>query len=325
METRELFEPIASDLEAVEQTLLQAGTRSRVRLLADVGSHILSGGGKRLRPALTLFCGALCETPVERRIAMAASVELIHNATLLHDDIVDEASIRRGKPPAHLLWGDTAGVLTANFHFSRALSLVLDAGGLPCLELLNRTIHIIVEGELLQFLRVGFAELDETRYREIIGRKTAQLIATSCSLGALPGPGRRFADPLSRYGHDLGMAFQMMDDLLDYTAEETALGKRIGTDFREAKMTLPLITALSRCRGLERDELLGLLRGGALERDRAFPWARALIEKHGGFRVTYDSAAAHTERAVEAIRQLPAARERDALAHMARFVVERTF
>lgn len=325
METTDLFEPIASDLEAVEQTLVQAGTDSRVRLLADVGNHILSGGGKRVRPALTLFSGVLCETPAERRIAMAASVELIHNATLLHDDIVDEACIRRGKPPAHLLWGRTAGVLTADYHFSRAFSLVLDAGGMPCLDLLNRTILTIVEGELQQFLRVGFTELDEDDYREIIQRKTAELIATSCRLGSLPGPGRHLADSLSGYGLDLGMAFQMMDDLLDYTAEESALGKKVGTDFREAKMTLPLITALARCGGAEREELLGLLHGDPAERDSAFPWAKALIEKHGGFRFTYRSAAAHAEQAVEAIRDLPAVRTRHALEHLARFVVERTF
>jgi len=290
-----------------------------------VGGHILSGGGKRFRPALTLLCGNLCGTPEDRRIPMAASVELIHNATLLHDDIVDEASIRRGKTPAHLLWGDTAGVLTANFHFSKALSLVLDAGGIPCLDLLNQTIHTIVEGELLQFLRVGHTELNEANYREIIHRKTANLISTSCRLGALPGPGKQFADPLSRFGNDLGMAFQMMDDLLDYTAEQKVLGKKIGTDFREAKMTLPLITALSRCSRPERKELLELLHGDPTGRDRAFPWAKDVIEKNGGFQITYRSAVTHTERAMEAIRELPAVRERDSLAHLAHFVVERNY
>jgi octaprenyl-diphosphate synthase len=203
--------------------------------------------------------------------------------------------------------------------------MVLDAGGMACLELLNRTIHTIVEGELLQFLRVGFTELDEGHYREIIRRKTAQLISTSCRLGALPGPGKRFASPLARFGNDLGMAFQMMDDLLDYTAEQKTLGKKVGTDFREAKMTLPLITALSRCSRPEQSELLELLHGDPVERDHAFPWAKDLIQKHGGFQFTHRSAVAHAERAVEAIRDLPAVRERYALAHLARFVVERTY
>jgi len=325
MDTQDIFAPIASDLEAVEAMLVREGTDSRVRLLADVGGHILSGGGKRLRPALTLLCGHLCNTPADRRIPTAAAVEMIHNATLLHDDIVDEASMRRGKPPAHLLWGEPAGVLTANLHFSRAFSLVLDAGGLSCLHLVNRTIHSIVEGELLQFLRVGFTDMDEAHYREIIHRKTAQLISTACRLGALAGPEKRFADPLAHFGNHLGMAFQMMDDLLDYTADQAALGKRIGTDFREAKLTLPLITTLARCTPPQREELLGLLHGDAAQRDRAFPRAKAVIGEHGGFQVTHRCAVAHTEQAVDAIRELPDVRERDALVHLARFVVERTY
>jgi len=325
MDIRDLFDAIGPDLQAVERLLVQKGTESRVPLLSDVGGHILSGGGKRFRPALTLLCGRLCETPADRRIPMAASVELIHNATLLHDDIVDEACMRRGKPPAHLLWGDTAGVLTADLHFSRAFSLVLRAGGMHCLELINRTIHIIVEGELLQFLRVGFTDMDEAHYREIIRRKTATLISSACRLGALPGPGERFAEPLARYGDDLGMAFQMMDDLLDYTAREEKLGKKVGTDFREAKLTLPLIAALARCDGADRRELLDLLHGTPGERDAHFPRAREVIEKNGGFDATYRRASEHIEQAVGALQALPPSGERDALSCLGRFVVERTF
>ena len=325
MDTQSILTPIAADLAAVETLLMEEGTASSVPLLADVGAHILSGGGKRLRPALTLLAGKLCGTPVARRIPTATAVEMIHNATLLHDDIVDEAGMRRGKPPAHLLWGDPAGVLTANYHFSRAFSLILNAGGMSCLELVNRTIHTIVEGELLQFLRVGFTEMDEAHYREIIDRKTAQLISTACRLGAMAGEAKGFADPLARFGCHLGMAFQMMDDLLDYTADQKTLGKKVGTDWREAKMTLPLITALARCGRPDREELLRLLEGDPTRRDRAFPRAKDVIGKHGGFRATHQAALAHTEQAVDALRELPHAVERDALAHLARFVVERTY
>ena len=325
MDVQTIFEPVRGDLEAVEKVLLEKGTDSRVQLLSRVGEHVLSGGGKRFRPALTLLCGRLCGAQAEQRILLAASVELIHNATLLHDDIVDEAAIRRGKPAAHLLWGDTAGVLTANYQFSRAFSLVLRVGGLACLEVLNRTVNAIVEGELLQFLRVGSPEMDEDGYREIILRKTARLIATACQLGALSGTQRNLATSLYRFGLELGMAFQMMDDLLDYTAKEDALGKKIGTDFREGKYTLPLIAALSRCNGPERTQLREILRDEPEDREKRFSWARSLIERCHGFAYTHGVARAHTEKALEQLTALPAGKERESLGHLARFVVERTY
>jgi len=216
-------------------------------------------------------------------------------------------------------------VLTANLHFSKAFSMILHAGGMPCLELVNRTIHTIVEGELLQFLRVGFIEMDEARYRDIIHRKTAQLISTACKLGALTGTGKGYADPLALFGRHLGMAFQMMDDLLDYTANEKLLGKKVGTDWREAKLTLPLIAALARCNLSEREELLALLHGDPDRRQRAFPRASDLIGKRGGFQATHRAAGVHIEQAVDALRDLPPGREREALAGLARFVVERAY
>ena len=154
MKIQTVFDSVREDLEAVEGVLQQEGAHCRVPLLSAVGEHILAAGGKRFRPALTILSGRLCETPASRRVPLAASVELIHNATLLHDDIVDEATLRRGRTAAHLLWGDDAGVLTANFHFSQASSIILKAGGLPSLRVMNETLNAIVEGELLQFLNV---------------------------------------------------------------------------------------------------------------------------------------------------------------------------
>lgn len=325
MDVQAIFNPVREDLEAVEKVLLEKGTDSRVRLLSRVGEHILSGGGKRFRPALTLLCGHLCGAHAEQRILLAASVELIHNATLLHDDIVDEAAIRRGKPAAHLLWGDTAGVLTANYQFSQAFSMVLRVGGLACLEVVNRTVNAIVEGELLQFLRVGWSEMEEDNYREIILRKTARLIATACQLGALSGERKDLAPPLYRFGLELGMAFQMMDDLLDYTAKEDALGKKIGTDFREGKFTLPLIIALGRCTGPEQKQLRDLLRDEPENREKLFSWARSLIERCDGFAYTHNMASTHMKKALAELTALPTTRERESLEHLARFVVERTY
>jgi len=325
MNVEAILEPIREDLAHVEKILRGEGTDSRADLLSSVGKHVLSGGGKRFRPALTLLSGRLCGTEAEKRIPLAASVELIHNATLLHDDIVDEAAIRRGRPSAHRLWGDRAGVLAADFHFSRAFSLILKAGGIACLDAVNRTISAIVEGELLQFLRVGLADMDETGYRDIILRKTARLIATSCQLGALAGRGKGLAESLFRFGLELGIGFQMMDDLLDYTARDEILGKKVGTDFREAKYTLPLIVTLSRCEGSDRKRLQEVLEGEAVQRESCFPWARSLIERCGGFDYTREAACRHTQTAIEELASLPRGTERDSLEHLARFVVERTY
>lgn len=325
MRIEEVFDTVREDLEAVEGVLHEEAAQARVGLLSRVGDHILSGGGKRFRPTLTLLSGRLCGTEAARRIPLAASVELIHNATLLHDDIVDEAAIRRGRPSAHLIWGDTAGVVTANFHFSRAFTLILQAGGIACLRVVNRTLNAIVEGELLQFLRVGFEAMDEPLYRQIILRKTARLIATACHIGALPGQGSEQSDRLARFGLELGMAFQMADDLLDYNAEEATLGKKVGTDFREGKYTLPLITALSRCTTREREDLLHLLRGTPAQREESFPWARDLIERYDGFSYTHAAARDHVRGAIRQVSGLRASREQDALVHLAHFVVRRTY
>lgn len=323
MDIQGVFDSVREDLEAVEEVLRREGAASRIPLLTAVGKHILSAGGKRFRPLLTVLSGRLCGTPASKRVPLAASVELIHNATLLHDDIVDEATLRRGQPAAHLVWGDVAGVLTANFHFSQAFSLILKTGGLPSLRVVNQTLNAIVEGELLQFLNVGIQEMKESQYREIILRKTARLISTACQIGALPGKRKELIEPMARFGLELGMAFQMTDDLLDYTADEEALGKRVGADFREGKFTLPLIAALCRCSGRDRENLLDLVHGPAEVRARSFFEARELIEKHDGFASTYEAAKDHIEKAVAVASGFPGGEERQALIDVARFVVER--
>ncbi len=320
----EIFYSIRDELEAVEQVLQENGRASKAPLLSKVGIHILSGGGKRFRPALTLLCAHLCETSKEQSIPLAASIELIHNATLLHDDIIDKASIRRGKPAAHLLWGDTAGVLTANLQLSQAFSLILSAGGVASLQIVTKTLNAIVEGELLQLFRVGFVEMDEPLYQKIILCKTAYLISTACHIGALPGGKTKATESLVAFGRDLGMAFQIIDDLLDYTAKEESLGKKIGADFFEAKFTLPLIVTLARCNVSEKDTLLQILQASPEERKTNFIWAKELIEKHDGFDYTYKVAKAHLTKAIQALSSFPNDNKRQALEHLAHFVIERT-
>ncbi len=323
MNIQAVLDSIQDDLEAVEGVLHEEGAQSNVPILSSVGEHILAAGGKRFRPMLTLLSGRLCGTPASKRIPLAASVELIHNATLLHDDIVDEATLRRGQTAAHLLWGDNAGVLTANFHFSQAFSIILKAGGLPSLRVVNQTLNAIVEGELLQFLNVGVEEMEEAQYREIILRKTARLISTACQIGALPGENDDLVEPMAQFGLELGMAFQMADDLLDYTADESLLGKRVGADFREGKFTLPLIAALCNCKDGDRQVLLDLVHGTSEGREQSFDLAKDLIEKNDGFASTYEAARDHIERAVEVASDFPKCEERQALIGLANFVIER--
>ncbi len=324
MNIQAVLDSIQDDLEAVEGVLHGEGAHSRIPLLTSVGEHILAAGGKRFRPMLTILTGRLCRTPASKRIPLAASVELIHNATLLHDDIVDEATLRRGRTAAHLLWGDNAGVLTANFHFSQAFSIILKAGGLPSLRIVNQTLNAIVEGELLQFLNVGVKQMKESQYREIILRKTARLISTACHIGAIPGEEEDLVEPIARFGTELGMAFQMADDLLDYTADESLLGKKVGADFREGKFTLPLIAALCNCGDGDRQVLLDLLHGPPECREEAFDQAKSLIEKNDGFASTYEAARDHVERAVNVALAFPECEERQALIGLANFVIERT-
>lgn len=323
MAITEVFDLLKDDLEAVEDFLVKAGTSAQVRLLSKVGTHILSGGGKRFRATLTLLSGRITGAPRPRIVPLAGAIELVHTATLLHDDVVDTATMRRGRPAANVIWGDPAGVVAADFQFSSAFLTILTYGGLTALEIVNRTIQAIVEGELLQFLRIGSAELDEAEYRTIISRKTAQLISTACHVGALAGAGADKAPALARYGLDVGMAFQMIDDVLDYTSTPEVLGKQVGTDFREAKFTLPLIVALSRAGGRERQRLLELLDGPEEARQEEFLWARQVVERHRGFAYTLEAARDHVNKALRELASFPRSPEREALSTLALYVVER--
>ncbi len=314
---------LKEDLEAVEQFLSTAGRSPQASVLSKVSAHILSGGGKRFRAILTLLSGRITGAPTERRVPLAAAIELVHTATLLHDDVIDTATLRRGRPAANLIWGNPAGVLTADFQFSKAFLTVLTYGGLASLELVNETIQTIVQGELLQFLRMGTMEIDETQYREIITQKTAKLIATACHIGALAGTTDNRAHTLAGFGLDIGMAFQMIDDVLDYTSSPEALGKPVGTDFREAKFTLPLIVTLARADSQERQRLVALLNGPPEARIEHFTWARDLVKKYHGFAYTVNAARAHVDRALEQLALFEVSPERDALRALALYVVER--
>lgn len=237
---------VAEDLTRVNDVIIEK-MQSPVTLIPQLAGHIVAAGGKRLRPLLTLASARLCGYEGERHVSLAACVEFIHTATLLHDDVVDESDLRRGLETANALWGNKASVLVGDFLFSRAFQLMVSDGSLKVLKILSDASCIIAEGEVHQLLTSNDTGTDETAYLEVIEAKTAALFAAACRVGAVVAERPEAEEEaLERFGRGLGIAFQLVDDVLDYSAEQEALGKTIGDDFREGKITLPLVLAYRR-------------------------------------------------------------------------------
>src|SRR5512144_2232702 len=243
---------VCDDLRLVNALIVDR-MQSPVPLIPQLAGHVVAAGGKRLRPMLTLASARLCGYTGLRHIGLATCVEFIHTATLLHDDVVDGSALRRGLASANTVWGNKPSVLVGDFLFSRAFELMVEDGSLEVLEILSRASSIIAEGEVMQLVTTSDIETSEAAYLEVISAKTARLFAAACRIGAVVAnrpPGE--ADALENYGMNLGMAFQLIDDVLDYSAKQATLGKTIGDDFREGKMTLPVVLALRRGHEAER-------------------------------------------------------------------------
>jgi octaprenyl-diphosphate synthase len=234
---------LEADLEACNRTIV-ARMDSPVTLIPQLAAHIVAAGGKRLRPLLTLAAARLCGYHGERHISLAACVEFIHTATLLHDDVVDESVLRRGLASANAVFGNQASVLVGDFLFARAFQLMVDDGSLTVLAILSRAAATIAEGEVLQLVTQNDLATSEARYLDVVRGKTAALFAAACEVGGVVAerPGEEIA-ALSAFGMNLGVAFQLVDDALDYTADQAVLGKTVGDDFREGKITLPVLAA----------------------------------------------------------------------------------
>ena len=284
---RDIIQLVEEDLARVEE-IFEAQFRSDVGLVGEIGRYIREGGGKRIRPALLLLACRLCGYRGERAITLASVVEFIHTATLLHDDIIDEATVRRGRRSVNSRWGNDITVLLGDFLYTKSMSMALSQDNLPILRLLSDVTLRMIEGELLEIERNGDLRMSEAQHLDIIRRKTADLFAACMSIGAILGDvseDKRRA--LTSYGLNLGICFQMVDDLLDFTADEKVLGKPVNNDLREGKLTLPVIFLLRKAgpagektvshvladRGFERvsrEDLLRLAREhGALEEARA--------------------------------------------------------
>jgi octaprenyl-diphosphate synthase len=276
---------------------------SGVPLVGSVSRYIISAGGKRLRPALLLLCcGALGYTGTQR-FNMAAVVEFIHTATLLHDDVVDESALRRGAPTANANFGNPASVLVGDFLYSRAFQMMVDAQSMRIMHVLADATNIISEGEVMQLMNMHNADLDEAGYLQVIRSKTAKLFEASARVGAiLAGASEVFENACAEFGQALGTAFQVIDDVLDYTGDASVMGKNLGDDLREGKTTLPLIAAMQRSSESDRMTIQTAIQTGDVSMLDAVV---AIVVKTGALEVSKASARAEAERAIEAAKRLP--------------------
>jgi octaprenyl-diphosphate synthase len=257
------LERIAEPLDQVERAMREQ-LASEGELIAAIGEHVLSSGGKRVRPALLLLSAELCGYTGPRRVQVAAAVELLHSATLLHDDVVDLSELRRGRPAANAVWGNRRAILVGDFCYARASSMIVEDGDLEVLRVFSNTIRRMAEGELLQLQHSFDPSVNESHYYGVIERKSASLLSAACEAGAiLGGVTRAERRRVAEFGRELGLAFQLRDDALDYVAGEAELGKRPYTDVREGKVTLPLLLALKRCTAAEREEIGSTLKSAA--------------------------------------------------------------
>ena len=313
---------IGEDLKGVEQQF-KKDLESNVPLIRKVGEYVLSSGGKRVRPALLLLAAKFCNYQGDRHIPLASVVEFIHTATLLHDDVVDNANMRRGLASANTLWGNEASVLVGDFLFSKSFSLMVADGDLDVLRVLSAATTKIAEGEVLQLVCTSDLEITEERYVEVVKCKTAVLLAAACQAGAIIGRvSAEQEQALADFGMDLGIAFQLMDDTLDYTASEEQFGKSIGHDLEEGKITLPLIETLRKCTPAEREQVADIVVKDELS-DDDFETVFALVRQYGGIDYTVKRAEAYIAQAKVRLAPFPDSIARQALYRLADYVVTR--
>jgi len=315
---------VADDMRAVNELVVQR-MHSPVAMIPQLAGHIVAAGGKRLRPLLTLASARMCGYAGRRHIALAACVEFIHTATLLHDDVVDESDLRRGLASANAVWGNKASVLVGDFLLSRSFELMVEDGSLSVLSILSRASSLIAEGEVMQLITQNDTETGETQYQEVIKAKTAQLFAAACRIGAIIAARPKVEeDALETFGMNLGIAFQLTDDVLDYSAKQMALGKTVGDDFREGKITLPVILAFRRGDEAERAFWRRTLetldqRQGDLER------AVDLMKKHKALADTVERARHYGAIARDGLGIFADGPEKSALVEIIDFCIERTY
>jgi len=312
--------PIAGDLRRVE-TVIRARLASDVALVRQVAAHIVEGGGKRLRPALLLLAANAAEARGEARFELAAVVEFIHTATLLHDDVVDVSQLRRGRPTANAAFGNAAAVLVGDFLYSRAFQMMVGVDDMRVMRVLADATNTIAEGEVLQLMNCHDPEVDEARYLEVIRRKTAKLFEASGRLGGVLGrASTAIEEGLARYGMHLGTAFQLIDDVLDYSGDPETIGKSLGDDLAEGKPTLPLIRVMRDGAPADAALVRRAIIDGAGDQ---FAQVLKAIQNSGALDVAREVARREADRACAALEPLPPSGAKDSLLELAAFSVTR--
>ncbi len=312
----------ADDLAAVDR-LIEQRLSSDVVLINQLGHYIVHSGGKRLRPLVVLLAARACGYTGRDHIQLAAVIEFIHTATLLHDDVVDSSEMRRGQQTAHTIWGNEASVLVGDFLYTRAFEMMVELESLPVLRIMAATTNTIARGEVMQLMNVHEPDVGEADYRQVIYRKTATLFESGCRNGAvLAGLDEPACEALAAYGRHLGTAYQLVDDALDYSGDAAEIGKNVGDDLAEGKTTMPLIHAMRQAEPAERALIREAIASGGLEQMEAV--ART-IEKTGAAEYTRQLAEAEVEQAVERLTAtLSRTPWRDALVELAQGSVSRT-
>ena len=315
---------VASDLNAVNHVILER-MQSDIPLIPELAGHLIAGGGKRMRPMLTLVCAKLLDYPGTRHHKLAAAVEFIHTATLLHDDVVDGSGMRRGKRTANLIWGNPASVLVGDFLFSRSFELMVEDGSLKVLRILSNASAVIAEGEVNQLTAQRQIGLGEDRYLDIIAAKTAVLFSAACKIAAVVAERDEAVEKaLDTYGRNLGIAFQLVDDAIDYASDATTMGKGVGDDFRDGKMTLPVILAYSRGTDADRSFWKDAMEGRRTS-DEDLSQATRLLRETGAIDDALERARHYGQRAIDALGPFAAGAAKTALVEAVEFAVARAY
>ena len=314
----------ASGMNSVNAVIL-ARMQSEIPLIPALAGHLISGGGKRMRPMLTIASAGLCDYQGGRHHKLAAAVEFIHTATLLHDDVVDGSDLRRGKETANIVFGNPATVLVGDFLFSRAFELMVEDGSLKVLRILSHASAVIAEGEVEQLTAQRRIETGEEQYLQIIGAKTAALFAAACRIAPVVAEASEEAEvALESFGRNLGIAFQLVDDVIDYASDATTMGKGVGDDFRDGKMTLPLILAYARGSSEERKFWEAAISGERVS-DKDLAQAIALMRSSEALSDTIDRARHYGRRAIDSLGMFHVGKAKAALTEAVEFAVTRAY
>jgi octaprenyl-diphosphate synthase len=313
---------VNKDLVDIEAEL-EHHLNPHLNLVRDVAGHILFSGGKRLRPLLLVLAARMCDYRGDYDKTFSISLEYLHAATLLHDDLIDDAELRRGQPVAHSIWGNATTILVGDFLLARALTIAAGTGNIEIIKVVAGITENMSQGEIHQLSRKGDLSLSETEYRDVIWRKTAVLFEGACrSAALLAGASPDRIEALSTYGANLGLAFQMADDLIDYTSDTKALGKKAGADLREGKLTLPVIAALQAAGSQDRERMSTIIRNPSFTIDD-FEMLKQLLEQYGGLEYTRDKAREHVQIAKDALSQFQPSETTGILNDLADFTLQR--